>query len=318
MLLLTTPPQHCSNNPAVELDANQLKKWFSRLPSDDVFKTVKSLQQSIESFNELSLPSEQRLKLLEVYHQGMEAVLFSYDELRLRQLRINEQQRQSLSEDIMWLYLNLSDGYKIIVKDEYENDSFSVHISNLILPIYRAIELISYSLVYAAHSRASIPPLAFFEIHQLHRLADKLKFSGSRVKSLNGSVSPPSIARLYKKIMMFVITDPAEFQASEIFEIYLAIEPFADFCRLEVSDMREVIDGAYCINWQGNQAPIPCKKEASENSQQRYYVLDVRPALVAIKQWLQKHSGSSQAMLYEREIDVLEMLLQIIRAQWKY
>lgn len=117
---------------------------------------------------------------------------------------------------------------------------------------------------------------------------------------------------------MFVVADPAEFQTCDIFEIYLAIEPFADHCRLEVSGMREVIDGAYCINWQDNQMPIPCMQESSEDAQQRYYVLDVRPALVAIKQWLEKHSGSSQAMLYEREMVLLDRLLQKIRAQWKH
>ncbi|VAX03350.1 hypothetical protein MNBD_GAMMA20-197, partial [hydrothermal vent metagenome] len=141
-LLLTTPPQHAADNPAVERNAGRLKQWLTELPIMDAVETVRRLHASISPFNELSLPDAERLKLLEVYRQGLEEVFLIYDEQRLKVLSLPASERQRLADDIMGLYLELANGYKILVRNGFDEGDDPARDGFLLQAIYRAMELI--------------------------------------------------------------------------------------------------------------------------------------------------------------------------------
>ena len=101
ILLLSTPAQHKAKNPAVETDPKNLKKWIDKLPTTNVVETVKELISAIEGFNAVQLSDHDRIMLLEIYTQAFESILYNYDNMRIRQLKISLSEQRNLAEDIM-------------------------------------------------------------------------------------------------------------------------------------------------------------------------------------------------------------------------
>jgi len=161
MLLLTAPAQHIAQNPAVECDPRRVKQWLTALPTDDVQATVTQLLNALKPFNELQLDVKPRLKLLEIYHAAFDTILYTYDDLHLRSLSLSHDTRRTLSDDIMWVYLELANGYKSIVKAVYEGNNDTPAQGDMLLSIYRGIELIANALVYAFRDHRTPPPLVY-------------------------------------------------------------------------------------------------------------------------------------------------------------
>ena len=308
ILLLTTPAQHQSTNPAVELNTKRLQKWISSLPAGDVIATVKQLHSAIAAFNEMPLDVAERFKLLEIYHDAFENIVRNYDDMRIRQLRITSNQRASLAEDIMWLYLELSQGYKIIVKECYENGPNLIGDGIQIASIFRALELISLGLLYAFRLRATAPPLAFLELSQLYFLADRLGTADKRIRVAKGYAKHPCIADLYKLILLFSVTDPYKLDPIKIEPLYYALQPFAQYCT--VSSESNAVNSQYTYTVSLMEDCMPCNKsdiDASENT--RYF--NIYPALKEIQGWIEKHSQADVKFIYEQELILLSEFLQL-------
>ncbi|KPJ90464.1 MAG: hypothetical protein AMJ53_13510 [Gammaproteobacteria bacterium SG8_11] len=308
ILLLTTPAQHQAINPAVELHPKRLQKWISSLPASDVIATVKQLHSAISAFNEMPLDVAERFKLLEIYNEAFESIVRNYDDMRIRQLRITVTQRASLAEDIMWLYLELSQGYKIIVKDYYENGSNLLGDSVLAASIFRSLELISLGLLYAFRLRATTPPLAFLEISQLYSLAERLDILEKRIRIAKGYARPPSIADLYKLIMLVSVADPYKLDPIKIESLYYALQPFASYCLISNSPDTEHAQFSYSIFLM--EDCMPCN-EANVESNEYSRFFHVYPALKEIHAWKEKNSKAEVKFAYEQELCLLEEFLQV-------
>ena len=219
ILLLSTTPQHTASNPAVIQNSRRLKLWITELPVNDIIQTVSSLHDAIVAFNELQINDDNRLKLLEVYWEAFNDILYFYDELRLHMLPIPSNERKSLAKDIMWLYLDLANGYKIIVKNAHANNVSPAN-SRILLSVYRAIELISRAIVYAYHIHQAPPPLSYLEVHQLYLYADEHDVLEKRIKTIKSQTQHPTVDRVYKQFILLSMSDIHVFQGNEIFAFY--------------------------------------------------------------------------------------------------
>lgn len=232
MLLLTTPAQHIAQNPAVECDPRRVKQWLADLPTDDVQSTVGQLLAALKPFNELQLDVKSRLKLLEIYHAAFDTLLYTYDELHLRSLALTQDTRRQLSDDIMWVYLELANGYKSIVKAVYEGSQEPPTQADILLAIYRGIELIANALIYAFRDHRVPPPLVYLELHQLYFLAEQYQLTTQQIGSLNKKTRNPSIQHLYKQIMLLIAADAYAYDGFQISELFELLDTYTDSCQL--------------------------------------------------------------------------------------
>jgi hypothetical protein len=191
---LTTPEQIEHKDATIELDPNNLESWLNSLINSDIIETVASLDKALSEFNGTKVPAIKRKKLLEVYFTTFQKLLHSYDEMRLAQLNIPTKQKQKLRNDIVWLYIKLSHGYKIIVKDELDPDKAALKKSDLLLSTFRAIELTVISLMYAYRYGLDTPPLVFLELHQLYAFSEFEKITNKPVKAAKGYAKTPTIS----------------------------------------------------------------------------------------------------------------------------
>ena len=315
ILLLTTPAQHSYDNPSVKLDPKSLKTWLSELPTADVIETVKCLLNAIELFNEVHIHVETRLKLLELYKEALDLILYTYDDLRLRQLPLPAVQRQSLAEDIMWLYLGLANGYKTIVLYGHENQANPARDSALLLAIYRAMELIILALVYAFRSQSAAPPLAYLEIYQLYLYSEHHGVLNTAVKGCKDHNITPTIDRLFKQFVLLVIANPRKINSAEIYELHTFLEPFAASCVVTNNSLEADSDVKFCIDLFEDAPPEKLQHTRIDPASTSLRNIDISPALRDIEEWLAKHSKSNQSIFYERELQLLPQLLNIVSAK---
>ncbi len=302
ILLLTAPPQHAADNPAVERDPKRLRQWLDSLRASDIDETVAALQARIAPFNELQMPDRERFELLEILQDACEAILYCYDELRLRSLPISPERRAMLAEDIVWIHLGLANGYKIIVRKGHAEGLQPGRDPILRLSIYRAMALLGEALLRAYRAHAPAPPLTYLELHQLYRFAEAGGVLDARLR-VKGGGTHVTIAALYKQLLLLAALDPYRFEPGELAELQLLLEPFAGHC--VIGPPRSETGRAFGLDLLNDAPPFPPGRDGGKGAVR---CLDVAPASQACRRWLDAHGAQAprEAQLLVRALERLE------------
>jgi len=316
ILFLTTPAQHGYNNPSVAMDTKALKHWLAKLPTSNVLETVNRLREAIETFNETQLDDAKRIKLLELYKETLDLILYSYDELRLRQLPIPDVQRKSLAEDIMWLYLGLSNGYKTVVLHSHQNQLIPSQDTKLLLAVYRAMELIIHALIYAFRSAHPVPPLAYLELNQLYLFAEQDNALTQPVKGVTGHAVTATIDVLFKQFMLLIAADPATIKSTQLYELHNALETFTINCTMHSGYPDKKSHHKYWIDLMEDTAPQLANNSSATIASDTSRTLDISPALSDIDAWITTHSTPTMDCLEEHESLLLTEYLSSIKKTW--
>ena len=315
-LLLTTPPQHAADNPAVERNAGRLKQWLTELPIMDAVETVRRLHASISPFNELSLSDAERLKLLEVYRQGLEEVFLIYDEQRLKVLSLSVNERQQLADDIMGLYLELANGYKILVRNGFDEGDDPARDGFLLQAIYRAMELIGLAILYARRVNRPMPEPAWVELHQLYAFCERYDALQKRVRVARHESVMPTVERVYTQALLMAVMDTRQLTGAELMELFLLLEEYSSLCDIgqEVPDV--VRPGCFVIDLMADKPP---QALAAEQMTGREWVkprtLDILPVRDAAEAWLAQHKledGTTQL----QDVRPMRVLVGLLGSHW--
>lgn len=306
MLLLTTPSQHMADNPAVELHPKRLKVILDDAPVEDVQKTVAFLESRITPFNEINIESNERLKLLEIFHAAYNEILISYDDLRLSTLPISPKERKAISLDIMWLYLNLAMGYKILVKEHADHQPGCLKDKSVVLVIYRAMELIINALLHTFRAHESPPPLAYLEMHQLYTYAAQLNINEIRVRQVSSYHGHPRIVDLYKQFLLLVMIDPYRQISNTIFEIFLLFEEHAHHAVLNPDLENEQLSNT-CYQTSNIEDTPPVKCNGIIQSNPELLHIDISGVIESLKKSTQQPNATS--FTQSSEIRLAEIIL---------
>lgn len=307
MLFLTVPDQHEDNNPAVLLDEKLLRGWLSGLPMMNVVQTVEMLHHAILPFNELRLEPHQRLKLLECYREKVDEIFYSYDEMRLKQLPVSHEARQTIKSDIMWLYLELANGYKIEVKSAMDRGSNPKKDAGLLLAIYRAMEQIIHALINAYRNAQSPPPLAYLEIHQLYRVAAVHNAVDKKIRGVKQETATPSINHLYKQCMLLAVADPISMADDLAFELFFLLEQFADSVSITHAAPTDWDRQVYVLDFSEDARPRYRMKTDSLQKNDDEFFLDIEPAIEKINIRLREIEKDNQGIMGKQETRLLEI-----------
>lgn len=307
-LFLTAPAHHAARNDAVELNAKRLKQWLDALPVMNVAETVKMLHAAIEPFNEIQISDEDRFKLLEIYHGVMDEILFSYDDMRITMLPISIEERRQLQNDIMWLYLSLGNGYKSIVKSGFDRKINPKKNNILLASVYRSMDLIIQSMLYAFRSHETPPPLSYLEVNQLYMYAEFHHVLENRIKNIK-SLNQSTIGLLYKQILLLIASDPYRVNSNELLEIYLFIENFANLCVIEEGDECDNEEGKYCIDLMEDMPPLLCEHAEKPLSLPSHRIIDVWPVVQAFGEKISDKGTAGTFGMEQRFIEILTQQL---------
>lgn len=311
---LTTPEQIENGDTAVELDPNNLENWLNSLLNSDIIETVTSLDKTLSAFNSVKIPAIKRKKLLEIYFATFQKLLHSYDEMRIAQLNIPTKQKHQLRNDIVWLYIKLSHGYKIIVKDELESNNSPLKQQDLLLTTFRAIELTVISLLYAYRYGLDAPPLVFLELHQLYTFAEFKKITKKSVKAAKGYAKTPTISNFYSLAMLFTSIDPTKYEAYTLEVLFLALQSFLFNCQISHSPKPKDDSLIYKINIFEDAAPVIIPNgqliEAILEPSESTIYLDITNFIGEVSSWLESNKNNKNTFLIEDELELFPGVLK--------
>ncbi|MFV2054840.1 MAG: hypothetical protein ACC707_00170 [Thiohalomonadales bacterium] len=308
-IFLTTPIQDKHQNPAVELNPSNLECTLRGLRSSDMVETVRRLDEALTAFNELRIPAADRLKLLEIYHNAFQKLLQGFDEMRIAQLKVPAQQKQQLSNNIMWLHIKLSHGYKIIVKDYLGSRVKTDQPTYLLLAVFRAMEQTMVSLIYSYRFGFDTPPLTYLDLHQLYAFTEYHALLNKPVKAASGYAKTPTIASYYTLALFFTSIDPRQYESYTLEVLFLALQPFSFKCSVSRSLQSNRASYIYKINLNENKAPtiVGAKQNNEKRKSTRYLIMD--NFIAEISGWLEDNKENKNTLLIEQELELFPTLL---------
>ncbi|MDH5327451.1 MAG: hypothetical protein OEZ68_01370 [Gammaproteobacteria bacterium] len=303
-ILLTTPEQRLSQNSEVILNGKDIKLWISQLPTTNIAATVTALDKAICGLNELLLNDRDRFALLEIYHEAYDAILQTYDEMRLKQLKVTPMERMSLAKQIMWLYVKLGHGYKIIVKSAHENGINPKKETYVLTSIFRSMELICHSLMFSKRCHTNPPVKALLEINQLLAYAEKFDAHTLPIRAVKGYAKTPTAASFHALIQLMDLIDPDSLDSLQIQTLFFSLQPFCLSCRY-TRDFVKDANYNYSFHLDEDRCVKPCAAPDQSEST-RYLVLD--DCVKELQNWLDSNQGDDNFMI-ETELQLFPQLL---------
>lgn len=296
-LLLTSPTQHAALDSAVERNPRRLRQWLFDLPIMNVAETVRRLDGRIRPFNEMAMPPDERLKLLEVLHEAFDEILFSYDDLRLSMLPVSPEERRALAQDIMWLYLQLAAGYKIIVRQHFDAGGKGVRDAALLTAVFRAMELLAHALLYAFRAHETPPPLTWLEFHQLFRYARFRNLHRQRLRQIRGYAAVPTVERLYVQTLLLGIADPYHMSGQAVFENYLLLDSVCEAARLGPLEDSPADRPVYRFVCDEDAPPQPCALAGAFPEGAEGGTLDVSGVVARLQRMAEESQGHDALLM---------------------
>ncbi|AGI26311.1 hypothetical protein H681_22220 [Pseudomonas sp. ATCC 13867] len=148
----------------------ELKYWLDHLPKANLGETARQLYQGLIELNQLKLPVEARLQLLELFRPEVQFVCQHLERHFLNQSIVLDERPRKVANLCQALQNHLAIGYKLIVVREAGRVSRE-RAQLLAASIQRAIRALCGPLVRASQLYCPVPEGLWLELHQLYQLA---------------------------------------------------------------------------------------------------------------------------------------------------
>jgi hypothetical protein len=212
----------------------------------------------------------------------------------------------------MWLYLELANGYKIVVKHALDEGLNPKKDNNLLLAVYRAMEQIVHALVNAYRNSQPPPPLAYLELNQLYQVTAEHGAVDRKVASAKRDTATPSVNNLYKQFMLLAMADPMGLPEGAAFDLFFMLEPFAPLCLVSDTPPPAEARQVYLINFYDDSLPQTLDKADPAQPRSGMTYLDIRPAVQRMEARIAELQKSEQGLMNVQEIRLLRSYVERI------
>lgn len=291
----------------------QLKQWIESLPLSDVRETVTQLHRALASQDLPQLDHEDRIDLLETYRNLADEILMSYDDVTLRTLPLEPEQRGLLSQSIADLFLALSHAYQIAIENAVAAQETPDQSDTLLLATYRAMEYLALAALYSCKLRADIPAVVWSTSKRLYLFADEHGVGDTKIRKATGHTVTPTIGTVFKQLLLFAIADPYRWPSADVHELFLGLETCAPLVSLS-SDISSPGAFVYRIEMENDAPPHLPTTDITPSTAANVRWIDCAPALADIKQNAKNFGGSVDAPTHAREERLLAEFYKRMRA----
>ncbi|EKJ7934178.1 molecular chaperone [Pseudomonas aeruginosa] len=169
-LRVPTPTQQ--NLSFCDATPKDIKYWLAHLPKANLGETARQLYQGLIELNQLVLPVEARLQLLELFRPEVHFVCAHLERHFLNQAIVLDERPRKIANLCQALQNHLAIGYKLIVVQEAPRNSRD-RAQLLAVGIQRAIRSLCGPLIRASQLYCPVPEGLWLELHQLYQLASQ-------------------------------------------------------------------------------------------------------------------------------------------------
>ncbi len=177
-----------------------LGRWIAALPKANIGETSRQLYQALIELNQVVLPGEVRLQMLELLCPEVDFVCRSLEKYFLNQPIVLGERARKVANLCQALQGNLAIGYKQVVRDEYYRPRPG---TILAMALQRACTALYQQLVRACLLYCPVPEGLWFELHQLYQIAQRRGLTQHGVPVATGDRHQTDVQRSYAAALLF-------------------------------------------------------------------------------------------------------------------
>ena len=322
-LTLSTPSPSDDKLNAI-VDPKALATWIASLPANDQAITVDALLEKLVPLNRLSIAPDNRLALLELYRELVNALVFSRDvdtiKLEMSDPTVFEAKINQLNVFLEELAL----GYKTVVMASYQQGLRPNLDNTFLFAIIRAAESISLLTTNAFRHYRSAPTGAVHDLHQLYLYCEAAEVLDSQV-SLKISETKKPFIHYYNQIMLTGIADPYSLAKYDVFRLFKLMGKMADKVTISPlskhqrsAEHKTIIAGHFCLECHRDRLATPLHLVDQENRQSAgTRVLNPQGVLFAIEQIFEAAANTTTLGRYDLDIQLLKKVIPQFNASYQ-
>ncbi len=239
LLWLQLPERKKPDGHCLYTSIKDMKQWVERtsqLPTGEQSRLYYSLLVEI---NGLVIPVQKRLELLELLHPQILKLVQKLSRKCVGCGLPLTEEKNRLAELVNAFLHEMSTGYKIII-DELSNVGIVNAIFKhkiLIQATYHALFYLNQKLFYNYMLYADHSADEWLDIHQIYYFAVKRHFEKSAIKHLSESIK--TIDGLYKKILIFSLSNPYHLSITEMTLLWNKLNNWSHYADLLIPEKND-------------------------------------------------------------------------------
>ncbi len=180
-LHLRIPKQTLNALSFAEGNEKGIAQWLANLPKANIGETARQLYQGLIELNQLIVPADKRLQMLEKIRPDVHYVCTALSKYYLGQSIVLEDKPRKVANLSQALQNHLANGYKIVVAQERTLKTRE-HSALVTLAIQRAMRGLCGPLVRALQLYCPVADGVWLELHQLYQLARRRNYQHEPVR----------------------------------------------------------------------------------------------------------------------------------------
>jgi cyclic-di-GMP-binding protein len=302
VLLLSVPPQDSFDNPLVERNPRIVSKWLDQLPLLNPAETIMQLLNALRPLNRQPLTEKDRLRMLELYREAVNAVFNAFTLRALRQVPLAAARREQIKQSLTQLCLELAGGYKSLLLPAYQQGRSPAQEPTLLLAAYCAMEQLIHTLLHCFRIYEPVPPRVYLEIHQLYAWVEEAGVCEQPIRLERETVR---LGALYRRALLLCCADPARLSEDEVLRVYALLAHYEAHSQVVVGRCTPPHEGRFAFDLYADAPPRPCAKYDGQGHSSQPRLLDARDVAAAVR----AHTQSENATTADEERRLLRMLL---------
>ncbi|WP_411727915.1 hypothetical protein [Methyloglobulus sp.] len=222
---LVIPAQETRPERLKEFEPKALEQWLFELPTANPGLATRLIQDFIGDFNELKMPYQLRLDVLE---QIRPKVLIIEDYLRFRLTKTafpKEENDLKILQVLVAIEREFTISYWIVLKELSGRQVSWFQGKSLALSLQRCIKGLSSVVISHFIMGLPIPDWVWIDLHSLYKLSVKLKKDTVKVPDTTNHINKASSPEeCYRQIILFCLSRPTGLMQKEILQVYGFIE----------------------------------------------------------------------------------------------
>jgi hypothetical protein len=268
---LQLPQRRKPGSHAFNTNREAVRTWIDDLP---LVNTVKSLQltaEALEETNQLDLPVQNRLEVLELFITPVMCVSSALKKLYLTKPVPLEDIDLGRATSVLELYNQMATGYRILVSDL---DAPGTPDPIRATAIHRALRYLCEMLLNNYQIYIQYPDGLWKTIHSLYAQAEQ---HGITSRPITDTTLPDtghsSIETAYKQILLLSLACPYRLQQNEMHHVYNALVEWVGASHLyHANDAGE--RGLFATNLQSDEPPIYSALREGKMTEGQWRILD--------------------------------------------
>lgn len=203
----------------------------------NIGETAKQLYHAVIEINQLITSPSVRFQMMEAIRGSIYYVCNELAKHFLNQSVVLPEKQKKIANLAQALQLHLANGYKLVVRDQFNENSSEKTIRQLAPACQRALTDLSRCVVRASQLYCQSPPNVWLEIHQLFLFAHRHQFDNTPLADDQLRFQDQTtIANAYKRILLLGCSKPNQMRQNDIGLVFDVFECWTKFTELEFTE----------------------------------------------------------------------------------